>query len=328
MASNHFVRRTITARSSDEIGHLRYAWERLEKNSSATMFQSFAWNSVAARVFSEREAPYVIYSESDSGIALLPMAMNKARRRISPLGEMLFDYRDILSAGDDQTLNSAWHRVAQTGLTFSVGGLRPESQLAKSGEFPLKRFYGSPRVSPHEISAEAFASDHDRLGRFYRRLERMGVTLRCRTGADSEFVRAIYRLKGSQPADNGGNLLQDPLRQQFLVEACRAMGSACEIFTLESDGNIIAALVTFRERNVRRFYTIYFDVAWAKHSPGMVLVYELTRRSLKSGIECDYMTGEQGYKIRLATSVVPMYWTEADPAMLSQIAQYRPALAA
>ena len=86
--------------------------------------------------------------------------------------------------------------------------------------------------------------------------------------------------------------------------------------------------MTFREPQVRRFYTIYFDQAWSRYSPGTVLLYEVTRRSLAAGLECDYMTGEHGYKLRFATSVVPMHWVEASPEMLASLGTYRPALAA
>ena len=160
-------------------------------------------------------------------------------------------------------------------------------------------------------------------------MEREGVTMNCHTGLNSDLVRFIYQQKGSQPAATGDNLFQDPRRIQFMMAVCRAVANACEIFTYESAGTLVAALVTFRDGKVRRFYTIYFDQEWSRYSPGMVLLYEVTRRSLAAGLECDYMTGEHGYKLRFATSVVPMYWAEASADTLASLGGvYRPALAA
>ena len=290
------------------------------------MFQSYVWNAIATAAFADREAPFIIYSETDNGTALIPAATNGTR--LCLLGETLFDYRDLLWSGDEQVLHSAWSRASQRGCDFSAGAVRGDSQLAAWFGFDLRRFYGAPRVSPGEISAEDFASKHNRLARWHRRMEREGVIMQCRTGAHGELVRFIYEQKGSQPAETADNLFNDSRRIEFMVAVCRAVGSACEIFTYESAGTLVAAIVTFRDLNVRRFYTIYFNQGWARYSPGTVLLYEVTRRSLATGLDCDYMTGEHGYKLRFATSVVPMYWAEAPAGTLASLGQYSPALAA
>ena len=320
------MRRTIIARTHQEISKLRYLWEGLERRQPATMFQSFAWNYTAAAAFCDREAPFVIYSESDHGAALIPAA--SSRNHLGFLGETLFDYRDVLAAGDEHVLHSAWNRAANLGLKFSSGAVRSDSNFANWSGFNVSRFYGAPRVSPREMTAADFASKHNRLARWHRRMEREGITLRCHTGESTDLVRFIYQQKGSQPAETGDNLFSDPRRIQFMMSVCRAVGNACEIFTYESAGTLVAALVTFRDGKVRRFYTIYFDQEWSRYSPGTVLLYEVTRRSLAAGLECDYMTGEHGYKLRFATSVVPMYWVEATVGELSCLGAYRPALAA
>lgn len=313
------MRRTVLAHNHHDIYRLRYTWEQLEARHPATMFQSFTWNYIAAQAFVDREQPFVIYAESDQGAALVPTAMDHARQRLVFLGETLFDYRDVLTSGDPQVLAGAWNRASQLGLKFSSGALRSDSNFAAWNGFDVSRFYGAPRVSPKEVTAEEFARGHNRLASWKRRLDREGVEFKCHPGTNSELVRYIYEQKGTQPSEIGGSLFSDPRRVQFMIEVCRQMGSACEIFTFESAGTLVAALVTFRDRHVRRFYTIYFDQAWAKQSPGMVLIYEVTCRSLKSSLECDYMTGEHSYKARLATSIVPMYWVEASADALANV---------
>jgi CelD/BcsL family acetyltransferase involved in cellulose biosynthesis len=322
------LRRTIIASTNQEISKLRYLWDKLESQHPATMFQSFAWNYAAAVAFADRETPFVIYAESDHGAALIPAAADQKSSRLTLLGETLFDYRDVLWTGDEHVLQSAWMRAAQGDLKFSAGAIRSDANTEAWSGFTMNPFYGAPKVSSKAISADDFALRHSRLERFHRRLEREGIEMRSRHGGDSDLARFIYQQKGEQSAETGDNLFRDPRRVEFMVDICRRVGRACEIFTLESAGTLVAALVTFRDRQVRRFYTIYFDQRWSHCSPGTVLLYLVTCRSLAAGLECDYMTGEHGYKLRFATSTVPMYWAEASAAMLRSLGEFHSALAA
>ena len=290
------------------------------------MFQSFGWNRVAARVFADREAPHVIYAEDDGGAALIPAAVRPSQ--LTLLGESMFDYRDLLVEGDGTALQAAWSKASELGLNFDAGALREDGNIAAWNHFQRHSFYGAPQVSSRKITAGAFAAEHHRLPRWRRRLEREGIPLRVHTGADSALVRQIYDKKGRQPAEAGDSLFHDPRRVDFMVEVCAEVGAACEIFTYETAGSLVASLVTFRDGHFRRFYTVQFDPAWAKYSPGMVLIYEVTRRSLEHGLDCDYMTGQHAYKMRFATSVVPMYWLQASAATLRGFECPRPATAA
>ncbi len=321
------MHRTLIVRTADDIRPLRPCWEALYRQRPATIFQSFAWNWTAARVFSGREEPLVILCESDSGAALVPAAIPVCHSHLQLMGEALFDYRDVLVAGDTIALHTAWQEAARTNLPLLAWGMRDFEDTRWSG-FRLQPFYGAPRVSPREISPAEFASQHNRLARSLRRLSRSGVSLRHYTGTESALVRSVYEAKAAQPGEHGANSFSDPLRVCFMVEIASVCGSACEIFTLESAGCLVAALVTFRDGGVRRFYTVYFDAAWANHSPGIALVYQVTCQSLEQGLECDYMTGEHSYKLRLATGVTRLYWTQAEPVLLANLIQPTSQLAA
>jgi CelD/BcsL family acetyltransferase involved in cellulose biosynthesis len=91
------------------------------------------------------------------------------------------------------------------------------------------------------------------------------------------------------------------------VEAAKMLPHVFEVFTLEDSASIAAAVVTLRDQGCRRFYTGWFAPELEKHSPALSLIYEVTRQSLEAGLDCDYMTGEQAYKMRLATGSVPLY---------------------
>lgn len=302
--------RTVIARSAHELDSLAPVWRRLQ--SSATIFQSFEWNRLAARFFASRQTPCVVLVENDSACALIPAAL--CATGLTLLGEELFDYRDVL--GDPDLLPTAWGAVAGLDRPLRFHGLC-ESAAARWDWASLSPFAAAPRVLRCEIDAEAFAAEHSRAAHRVRRLLRDGAHLRQFSGASSGLVRWIYQRKAEQSADTP-NLFTDPLRVDFMVEAAAINPAACEIFTLENRGGIIAALITFRDDLVRRFYTIYYDHAWARISPGIALLYEVTRLSLADGLDCDYMTGEQPHKTRFATSSTQLLRVSASPAAMLQ----------
>jgi CelD/BcsL family acetyltransferase involved in cellulose biosynthesis len=136
----------------------------------------------------------------------------------------------------------------------------------------------------------------------------MGLHIRQYSG-DSSVARHIYELRTRQSME--GELFHDPRRVEFMVAACRQEGSRCEIFTLEHGSTLAAALVTFRDEGVRRFYTIHYNHAWGKFSPGVSLLFEASRRSLEQGLNVDFMTGEQGYKMRIADAALDLFEAQA-----------------
>jgi CelD/BcsL family acetyltransferase involved in cellulose biosynthesis len=307
------------ASSAAELDRLKPLWEFLYAHSSSTtLFQSFAWNRLAATRFAGRAHPSVIVAESDSGAALIPAAM--AQNQLTLLGEELFDYRDVLWAGSEDVLQAAWRRLADLQLPLAFTAVRGQAASGRWSALAPVPFVGAPQILCSETSAPAFFAGHSRLGRTLRRLAEHGVVLCRHHGGETDLVAWIYRQKAIQLAGTPDNLFQDPLRVGFMVAACSLDPERCEIFAFETAGRTIASLVTFRDGVYRRFYTIWFDPAWAPHSPGTALCFEVTRRSLEEGLDCDYMTGEQPHKTRFATSVVPLFRVNATAEQLAQIA--------
>lgn len=302
------------ARSAAEMETLRSVWESLW-NSELTLFQSYRWNALAAKIFVQSQEPCVICAESDSGAAILPAAIDREQRQISFLGETLFDYRDYLAQGAIEVLQAAWAALAALELPFQVVALR-RAEAPVWNALPKSPYAGAPYILSSSITAEEFAASHTRKGSRLRRLFRMGMEFRTYTGQDAKLLEEVYRCKGAQ----NGALFTDHLRRDFICSIAKTEGSNCEVFTFEKDNRIIAALVTFRDGNYRRLYTTYYDHQWARYSPGIELIFETTRRSLQERLDLDFMTGEQGYKMRIATAVAPLYQVEASAERLRQAA--------
>ena len=311
--------RTRIAESVGEMDCLSRLWSEMLAVTPHSIFQRYRWNRLAAQVFRDRLTPAVVAVESDSGAAIIPSAVHHGARRLELLGEALFDYRDVLHVGDPEVLRLAWERLAGLELPLSVISVEAPSAAVGWQQFPLVPYASAPQVRHDLITEEDFRAAHSRLGRQFRRMRKMGVYLRVCSGGDSDLVRCLYARKSEQFANDANNIFCDALRRDFMVAVAAAEGEGCDIFTFETDDNLVAGLVTFRDAGWRRFYTIYFDPGWACYSPGVALIYEATARSLASGLSCDYMTGEHPYKMGFATSSRPLYRVEISAEQLADI---------
>jgi len=315
--------RTIVAQSAFEMEGLAEVWNELTSTPPYSIFQRFGWNRLAAEIFSDRLRPHVICVDSDSGTAIIPAAINDREQRIEFLGETLFDYRDVLHAGDPEPLQLAWQQLAKLGLPLSICCI-DSAGVDRWGGFSLQTFCTAPEVSRDKTNEQQFRLAHSRVGRHFRRLQRQGVEFRQFRGSDSEVVRQLYRRKAEQFAEDATNVFRDPSRREFMIASCALEDDNCDVFTLQSaEGDLVAGIVTFRDGGARRFYTIYFNPAWARFSPGVVLLYEVTARSLAEGLSCDYMTGEYPYKMRFANSSRMLHKLELSASDLAKTCTLR-----
>jgi hypothetical protein len=321
-----------------------------------TLFQSYAWNEIAARIFAERERPYVVVAESDSGVTIIPACVR--RESLSLLGEELFDYRDVITTGDPALAEAAWEKVRELGLPFEAKAVRGERPWAE-----MKPFAGAPYL-PRSVPMEkhckmernlrllekcgcrsghrAIESAGDRLASLAEALPLdfaspaaaapLGVTnVNGRRSGEAQgiprlaltsfhvarndkagvngLVRRMYELKAQRER---GSLFRDPLRIEAVVQM--AASGPSEVFTIENDGDLVAAILTFIDGDVCRFYGTYYDERWARYSPGTSLLYWVIQRAQARGLDFDFMTGEQPYKMRFASEVVPLYLAHAPVA--------------
>jgi CelD/BcsL family acetyltransferase involved in cellulose biosynthesis len=302
---------------------LRSLWQSLCAARPGTIFQDFDLNALAAETFAEREEPVVISAESSHGAAIIPAALWRHQRALRLLGEELFDYRSFLHQGDDEPLLVALDVAAELRRDIEILALREPDLSSVPEGLPLLPFSAAPATLRSQIGAEEFQANHNRLARNLRRLQRLGFELGVYDGANSRLLRSIYARKADQQENS---LFHDPLRVQFMVAAGQLVLERMQIFTLERNGKLGAALVTLLDRGVRRFYTIWFAPEIAAHSPALTLIFEIARQSLAAGLDCDYMTGEQDYKLRLATSSVPLYRLKATTGQLAAAAANTPAV--
>ena len=314
--------RITVARSIGELESLASRWQWLQRHSpDATLFQSFAWNLLAARTFAH-QPPHVVHIESENAQLIFPAAIHEGWC-LTLLGEAMSDYVDFLSAGSpddvEEALAAAWQALAELRLPLGMQSVR--SHFRYWSALQPCEFVHAPCARPCDISADQFALLHPKLSDRFRRLQRRGAKLITLDPArEPDLLRDIYFAKARQFALSGNNLFADRRRIEFMVQACAQPAIAAELFGLEIEGSLAAALLTFREPEVRRIYTVWYDPQWARYSPGMLLLYEITRRSLAEDRIADFLTGDQPHKSRLATFSVPLYRIEADADALLALA--------
>jgi CelD/BcsL family acetyltransferase involved in cellulose biosynthesis len=319
-----FSYRTIIAESVADMDCLAPLWERLLRRQDHSIFQRFSWNRLAAEVFADRITPHLVCVESDSGAAIIPAAINHASNRIELLGETLFDYRDVLHAGDPEVLQRAWQLLESLAKPFHVISVGRDAARKRWREFPAAPFAAAPRVARNLTSEIEFRRAHSRLGRQIRRLCKLGVDFHSTSGHDSDLVRRIYDCKRTQFGSGGSvNVFLDPLRCEFMVAAAAMEGEACQVYTLQKRDALVAGIVSFNDGDARRFYTTYFNPEWAHYSPGQALLYEASGRTLAQGLDCDYMTGEYSYKLRLANASHPLFRVDTSAEQLADIAEQK-----
>jgi CelD/BcsL family acetyltransferase involved in cellulose biosynthesis len=297
---------------------IRPLWVELCADGRYTVFQNFELNLLAATRFAEREEPYIVCAESERGAAIVPAVLRQSDGSIRLLGEELFDYRTFLHRGDDEVLRAALAALGEVGRPLEIVAMREADPAAVIDDLEITPFAAAPDVSCAQVSAEQFAASHTRLARNVRRMERLGFSLRVYDGDNPQLVRSIYAAKAQQ---GEASLLHDSARIELLVSAAAKMPNVFEIFTLENGETMAAAVVTLRDGGWRRFYTGWFAPEYEKHSPALALIFEITRQALADSMDCDYMTGEQPYKMRLATNSVQLYRVRATAEQLARIGE-------
>ena len=302
-------------RSAHELDRLKSRWQWLESQGAYTLFQGYELNRLAADWFAQRECPHVIVVESGSGMAIIPAV--RRERELGLIGETLFDYRDVLSAGNGEVLEEAWRELAKLGMKLEVTALRGMQTFDRWESLGPKAFCNAPTTRRCDLSSDEFVARHKKAAKASRRLARRGLRLIRREHGFERLVEWVYRRK-TEWRGAGENLFLDRRRQDFMCQIIQSNVIDCNTWSYETDdGQIAAVLVTFDHGSARHFYTIHHDPMWERLSPGQVMIFDVTRETLTDGMDVDFMTGEYPYKNRLATTMVPLFRVEASAQQMN-----------
>lgn len=309
-----------------DLERLRPEWSRLWSRCDwATPFQSPEWLLPWWEHLGRGDLWTLAVRTSGELIGLAPLYLLKGRTMF--LGTGLSDYLDVLlSPGRDQG-RAAVHILAHLARSqgrwdiCDLQELRAESPLMKAekpsgvlcsadqlGACPALMLSGIPEPSP---------DDHPVLRTSYRRAWR---TIRNSGKAWVETARednldrcidALFRLHGARWAKRRHpGVLSDLKVRGFHRKAARGLLEAgcLRLYCLYFEGEIIAALHAFEQRNKLYCYLSGFNPRFERLSPGKIILGHAIENAIRTGIsEVDFLRGSESYKYQWGVRDRPNY---------------------
>lgn len=311
---------------------LKEAWEELfERAIVQTPFLRYSWVRLCwDRKRADRDAQLFLIVVRNGGRPVL-IAPFVARRRLLVFRDLHFldsltpQYNDILVENSPHANEyitylcvalRKMHRVRRLRLNW----MREDSQLAPhlASIRQTARWTGQARYldlaqfgrwdSFFSSLSRKLRSDHRRQ---MRHLEGLGsVELRLTTEgtllADIAWLFAEKRAWLERTRLSSPWFIAPGTEELFAAAAAEGLASGRTwLFKLCVDGEIIAALLGFREAQTLYLSKIAYDPAWQLYSPGRTIVLLSIEHAFKERIEkCDLMIGESAWKLSIAKAAV------------------------
>jgi CelD/BcsL family acetyltransferase involved in cellulose biosynthesis len=144
-----------------------------------------------------------------------------------------------------------------------------------------------------------------------RRLERQAGPLRFALhDPDPDTLRRLIAWKRQHYSRTGAS---DVFARRWTVDllerihATQAPSFAGVLSTLSVGQQVIAAHMGMRSRDVLHWWFPSYDIAYARHSPGIILLVELCRAAAEQDIRIiELGPGDEGYKLLMANAGIPM----------------------
>lgn len=276
-------------------------WQAAFDACPASVFQSFAFARNWAAVFC-RDVELQIWVQNP-GPLVLPFALRNGQ--LGLIGEGLFDYLDLVGLAPPQLLLEAVEKVS--GLDWRSA-----------------QFTGVPAASPHaifwkglnaECSEYAAApwrpapdptfGDHARWAVRWRAAQ---AELQLETGPAERRRLLAWLLdrKARALAARGAANVLGACEQRWLAAMVEHEPHIAELWALRRRGELLAALLAWQTPTMRYAYTLSYEQRAAALSPGLLLLYALVRYTMNQGRGFNFLTGEQSFKLRLATLRDPL----------------------
>lgn len=299
------------------------AWDRLLARSPAnTIFLTAGWLRAAWEAFGDNKRLLIIAL----GNPLEPVAAVAFQEQggvVEFLGTGPSDYLDFVFSSDvtEAAKSQAIYVMLQAAIEATPGFRRfhlknipdengtPADLLALAGP-PWATILRSARAPTMEMSAGPEAVKKKSLRRHENALARIG-NLASETFSDGErilplletfFEQHVQRWQGTPYP----SLFLDPRNREFIRRMVRYLGPTgwLRFTTVTLDDRILAAhLGSFHAKRFT-WYKPTYDPAFAKHSPGEVLLKRLVERAIAEGAEeFDFTIGDEAFKDRFATKV-------------------------
>lgn len=307
-------------------------WRSLAER-RGTPFVTPDWYLAWLRSFGDRATPFVTTLRASDGSlrGLMPLVLSRTRAypTLSFAGADFGDYFHpvALTSADEQAVSSVFarqlERCRRDWAIFVADYV--DDQAPWVHEVVADQALGLHAVRYHDRPSTYLSIDlggsswpaylagrssnlRGQLGRKLRGLERAGeVRFRQTTGGAelTEDMAMLFELHHRRWSTKRSTLFASERSRAFQLDFARAAleHGWLRLWTLEVGGEAIAAWYGWRLGNRFLYYQAGFDPAWARCSPGLLLLARTIEGAFAEGAaEYDMLLGDEPFKARFATS--------------------------
>lgn len=287
-------------------------WALWRADPRATPFQSPAWLLPWARHYAPGRFAAIVWHRHGALTGLLPVFHWRGRLLLAGTGPS--DYGDALVAAGvvPQAGSVLLAALADAADRFDCGEidlrqLRPCSPLlggsAPRGWHDMRESDLPCPVLPLR-AGDPFADASGHWRRNLRRAERLmrdaGAEIRALADAEIDSAAAtLDRLHRQRWSARGEGGVIDPRLRRFLHEAIPALHESglLRFRRVMHGSTIVAAAFAMRGTDAVHCYLGGFDPAWARASPGLVVIADAIRAAAREGMhEFHLLRGREAYK--------------------------------
>lgn len=305
--------------SLEDLEALRDDWSEIcDQSPRVTPFQRPEWLIPWWRAFRPGEPWVLALRRRERLAALAPFLLyrNDGRRTIAFCGGGVSDYCDVVTdpEGEDEAVAALLAHLAARRDRWEVGdfepvpggspllGIDPPDGLAAHTE-PLDVCPFLPLPGRVEDLGEVVHTRQLANLRKYRRKAEAAGDLRLKTVDDGDWeslLETVLRFYEARRAELGQrSLLEGDGLRAFHREVAAGFHArgALALYALCLNGSPMASLYGFREKDTLYCYMQGFDPAWAKLSPGVMVVGGAIEDSIRRGARrIDFLRGREPYK--------------------------------
>jgi len=317
-------------RNLSELASLRREWRALcDACPSTTPFQRPEWLLSWCETFAPARPYALVVRRAGRLVGLAPFFVwdDSGTPTLALLGAGHSDYLDIAAheAYASAVLEAIAQQLERDRKDFTVCSfhdLRPNALLGRMRRLAGYRDHRSAettcpqlRIGKDVRSLEDIVPTLPILRRFRRdwtrALRRSRVELELATDSSLLTLAASFnRLHGARWQDAGGGMLTDPRCVRMHALAMQRMLEAghLRLYALRVAGDIVATLYGMRLRDTLYCYLQGIDPAYAKLSPGVLLLGAVIQHAITEGCATvDLLRGAEPYKYAWGAQDL---WTE------------------
>lgn len=300
---------TVSIKVWDRIEPVAFEWERLARQTKASLFLWPGWIGAWWRAFGAGQLEILATYEGDSLAGVLPMyrfrgILRSTTNPHTPLFGFLTASEEAARQLSQVLFARRPHRIELSFLSPTAAGVPLTLEAAEAAQYRVRT--ESVQAAPYvdtDRTWESYESELRRkfrgeLRRRQRRLEEEGrLTLEISSGTEGldELLEEGFRVEGSGwKGEYGTSIESHPATRRFYTEVARwsAERGWLRLAFLRLDGQAIAFDYCFEYNRVHYLLKTGYDPAYKKFAPGMIIRHLMLKRAFAENIVTYDFLGE------------------------------------